>query len=106
MTNLHRLHRPFNQSPWIDNLSRDLINSGRLHSYIDKGIRGMTSNPSILEKAITTSSLYDEQIKRLAYEGLSTEDIYWRVAMDDIKSATQIFLPLWNEPMERMAMSH
>ncbi|HRQ86996.1 MAG TPA: transaldolase family protein, partial [Candidatus Saccharibacteria bacterium] len=97
MTNLHRLHRPFNQSPWLDNLSRDLINSGNLHTYIHKGVRGMTSNPSILEKAITTSSLYDEQIKRLAYEGLSTEDIYWRIAFDDIKSATQAFLPLWNE---------
>src|SRR5690554_6669845 len=97
MTNLHRLHRPFNQSPWIDNLSRDLINSGELHTYINKGIRGMTSNPTILEKAILSSSLYDEQIKRLAYEGLSTEDIYWRIAVDDIKSATQAFLPLWHE---------
>lgn len=97
MTNLHRLHRPFNQSPWIDNLSRDLINSGELHTYINKGIRGMTSNPTILENAILSSSLYDEQIKRLAYEGLSTEDIYWRIVIDDIKSATQIFLPLWNE---------
>jgi transaldolase len=97
MTNLHRLHRPFNQSPWLDNLSRDLINSGKLHNYINQGVRGMTSNPTILENAILSSSLYDEQIKRLAYEGSSTEDIYWRIVIDDIKSATQAFLPLWHE---------
>lgn len=97
MTNLHYLHKPLNQSPWLDNLSRDLINSGKLHQYVENGIRGVTSNPTILEKAITTSSLYDEQIKRLSYEGKSTEDIYWRIVMDDIKSATQILRPVWEE---------
>lgn len=97
MTNLHRLHRPYNQSPWLDNLSRELLRSGDLQNYINKGIRGLTSNPTILEKAILSSELYDAQIKRLAFEGFSTEDIYWQVAMDDIKSAAQAFLPLWNE---------
>lgn len=97
MTNLHFLHKPLNQSPWLDNLSRDLINSGKLHKYVEDGIRGVTSNPTILEKAITSSSLYDEQIKRLAYEGKSTEEIYWRIIIDDIKSATQILLPVWKE---------
>ena len=97
MTNLHRLHKPFNQSPWLDNLSRDLLKSGQLQTYINHGIRGLTSNPTILEQAILSSSLYDEQIKRLAFEGLSTEDIYWKLVIDDIKSATQAFLPIWNE---------
>lgn len=97
MSNLHRLHRPFQQSPWLDNLSRDLIHSGQLHAYVENGIRGVTSNPTILEHAIVNSSLYDEQIKRLAYEGKSTEDIYWRIVIDDIKSATDILLPVWNE---------
>lgn len=97
MTNLHLLHRPHHQSPWLDNLSRDLINSGRLHKYIEDGVRGITSNPTILEKAITSSTLYDEQIKRLAYEGKSNEDIYWRLVMDDIKSATRILMPVWTE---------
>lgn len=97
MSNLHRLHRPFNQSPWLDNLSRDLINSGKLHAYVEDGIRGVTSNPTILEKAILSSSLYDEQIKRLAYENKTTEEIYWKIIMDDIKSATAILLPVWEE---------
>lgn len=97
MTNLHRLHRPYNQSPWLDNLSRELLSSGELHNYIYKGIRGVTSNPTIIANAINSSTLYDEQIKRLAYEGLSTEDIYWKIIIDDIKSACDAFRPVWEE---------
>ncbi len=97
MTHLHRLYRPLRQSPWLDNLSRDLISTGQLHGYIEKGVRGITSNPTILENAIKNSSLYDEQIKRLAYEEKSTEDIYWQIVIDDIKSAAQILLPLWKD---------
>lgn len=97
MSNLHKLYRPLKQSPWLDNLSRDLIHSGQLHSYVEQGIRGVTSNPTILEHAITNSTLYDEQIKRLAFEGKTTEDIYWKIIIDDIKSATDILLPVWNE---------
>lgn len=97
MSNLHKLYRPLKQSPWLDNLSRDLIHSGQLHAYVENGIRGVTSNPTILEHAILNSSLYDEQIKRLAYEDKSTQDIYWRLVIDDIKSATDILRPVWDE---------
>lgn len=97
MSNLHKLHRPFNQSPWLDNLSRDLINSGKLHAYVENGIRGVTSNPTILENAIKSSASYDEQIKRLAFEGKSTEEIYWKIIIDDIKSAAAILQPIWEE---------
>ncbi len=97
MSNLHYLYRPYRQSPWLDNLSRDLIQTGELHAYVDRGIRGATSNPSILEKAISNSTRYDEQIKRLAYEGHSTEEIYWKIVIDDIKSATDIFRNVWDE---------
>lgn len=95
MTNLHRLHRPYGQSPWLDNLSRELLTTGEIYSYIHKGIRGITSNPTIIANAISSSSLYDEQIRRLAYEGLSTEDIYWKVVIDDIKSACDAFNEVW-----------
>lgn len=97
MSNLSRLHQIYHQSPWLDNLSRDLINSGQLHAYVESGIRGVTSNPTILEKAIKDSTSYDEQIKRLAYEGLSTEEIYWKIVIDDIKSATRVLLPVWEQ---------
>lgn len=97
MTNLQKLHNSYQQSPWLDNLSRDLISSGKLQQYIKDGIRGVTSNPTILEKAITSSSLYDEQIRQLASEGRSTEDIYWRIIFDDIRSATKMLEPTWRE---------
>lgn len=97
MTNLHRLHRPYGQSPWLDNLSRELLSSGEIYNYIYKGIRGITSNPTIIANAINSSTLYDEQIKRLAYEGLSTEDIYWKIIIDDIKTACDAFKTTWEE---------
>lgn len=97
MNNLQKLHSTFNQSPWLDNLSRDLLESGRLQQYVNDGIRGLTSNPTILEHAITTSNLYDEQIKSLAHDGLTTEQIYWKIVEQDIKAATALLKPLWDE---------
>ncbi len=97
MNNLQKLHSGFNQSPWLDNLSRDLLQSGRLEQYVKDGIRGLTSNPTILEHAITTSDLYDEQIKSLAHDGLSVEEIYWKIVEQDIKAAAVLLKPLWDE---------
>lgn len=97
MNNLQKLHSDFNQSPWLDNLSRDLLESGRLQQYINDGIRGLTSNPTILEHAITTSTLYDTQIKSLAHDGLTTEQIYWKIVEQDIKAAAALLKPLWDE---------
>lgn len=97
MNNLQKLHSGFNQSPWLDNLSRDLLQSGRLEQYVKDGVRGLTSNPTILEHAITTSDLYDEHIKSLAHDGLSTEEIYWKIVEQDIKAATVLLRPLWEE---------
>lgn len=97
MNNLKQLHEQFNQSPWLDNLSRDLLESGRLQQYVDDGIRGLTSNPTILERAIKNSDLYDEQIRSLAHDGLTTEEIYWKIVEQDIKAATALLKPLWDE---------
>jgi transaldolase len=97
MNNLQKLHAIYNQSPWLDNLSRDLLQSGRLQQYVDDGIRGVTSNPTILENAITHSDLYDEQIKWFAGEGKTTEEIYWSIIEDDIKAATALLRPIWDE---------
>jgi transaldolase len=97
MTNLHTLHTPYQQSPWLDNLSRDLITSGKLQQYIDSGIRGLTSNPTILENAIKSSSAYDEQVKMYANQGLSNEDIFFKIAIEDIRAAAKLFEPIWRE---------
>lgn len=97
MTNLQKLHEKFDQSPWLDNLSRDLLDSGKLQSYIDQGVRGLTSNPTILENAITHSTAYDGQIKTLALQGLSTEEIYWKLVEDDIRAAADMLRPVYDE---------
>jgi transaldolase len=95
MNNLEKLHLQFDQSPWLDNLSRDLIHSGALANYVLGGIRGVTSNPTILEKAILGSNAYDEQIKTLAISGANAESIYWRIIEDDIKEAAALLRPIW-----------
>ena len=97
MNNLQKLHERFNQSAWVDNLSRELISSGKLQTHIDNGIRGLTSNPTILENAITKSSAYDDQIHQLIDKGLSTEQIYWQIVEDDIKAAAALLHPIWVE---------
>lgn len=97
MNNLQLLHTNYNQSPWLDNISRDLLQNGGLAQYLADGVRGVTSNPTILENAIKNSSLYDEQIRELASQGASTEDIYWRIVMDDIKAAAAMLRPLYDE---------
>ena len=97
MNNLEKLHQQFDQSPWLDNLSRDLIHSGKLATYTANGVRGVTSNPTILEKAILSSSAYDTQIKELAGTGADAEAIYWRIIEDDIKEAAALLRPIWDE---------
>lgn len=97
MDNLKKVYDQFGQSPWLDNLSRDILESGRLQQYVDDGIRGLTTNPTILENAIKNSGLYDDQIRSLAHDGLTTEEIYWKVIEQDIKSATTVLKPLWEK---------
>lgn len=97
MTNLHKLHNLHQQSPWLDNLSRDLVNSGKLQQYVNDGIMGLTSNPTILENAIKSSSAYDEQIKQYAEQGLNNEDIFFKLAIEDIRSAAKILEPIWHD---------
>lgn len=97
MNNLQKLHDSFNQSPWLDNLNRELLQSGKLQQYINDGIRGLTSNPTILEHAINGSNLYDEQIRSLAHDGLTSEEIYWKIIEQDIKEAALLLKPLYDQ---------
>lgn len=76
------------QSFWLDNISRELISSGRLRRLIDEdGLKGMTSNPAIFEKAITGSTDYDEDIGLLAAQGRNAVEIYETLAISDIRQA-------------------
>jgi transaldolase len=85
----------FGQSPWYDNLARPLLSGGGLQKLItDDGIRGVTSNPTILDKAIDAGEGYDEQLAACAKAGASIEDTYWSVVVDDIKAATDLLRPV------------
>lgn len=84
------------QSIWYDYIRRSFITSGELKTLIDEGLRGETSNPSILEKAIAGSSDYDDDIRRLVKEDKSIEEIYEALALEDITLAADLFRPLYD----------
>lgn len=92
--NLRRLHDEFGQSPWLDNLRRDALFDGSLSVAIERGVRGLTSNPTIFQKAITTSHLYDEQYSDLVASGSSVEEAYWELVVSDIIGACDRFASL------------
>ena len=87
---LFQLYDDFGQSPWLDNLRREWITSGRLQEWVDSGVRGLTSNPSIFEKAISTSDAYDKQFKDLILSDRSVEEAYWELVITDIAGAANI----------------
>ncbi len=94
MGRLQELHEREGQSPWLDNLRRGFLHSGELQAYVDRGIRGITSNPSIFQKAIADSADYDEQFDALRAEGRSIEEIYWTMVSDDISAALAVLRPV------------
>lgn len=84
------------QSIWLDYISRSLIKTGELKNWVDKGLRGVTSNPSIFEKAINGSSDYDDDIKKLVVKGKSTDEIYEALVINDIAQAADILRSVYD----------
>lgn len=85
------------QSLWLDNITRDLLADGTLRSYIDElGITGLTSNPTIFDHAFRNSDSYDDAIRAGAEEGLPAEDIFFRLAIEDLQDAADLFRPVWD----------
>lgn len=83
------------QSPWYDYITRDLVTSGELARLIaEDGLKGMTSNPTIFEKAIAGSRLYDDDIRRLADEGKPAGEIFEALAVADVRAACDVFRPV------------
>lgn len=97
MTKLHDLYEQQGQSVWIDYIRRQFILDGGLQAAVDDGVRGVTSNPAIFEKAIAHSDDYDEQIQALVVAGKSTEEIYEALAIQDIQQAADILRPVYDE---------
>jgi transaldolase len=84
------------QSIWLDNITRELLNSGTLKRYIDDlSVTGLTSNPTIFDHAIKNSSAYDAAITELLRTGKSGEELFFELALDDITRAAHEFLPTY-----------
>jgi len=83
------------QSIWYDFVSRDFIADGTMKSLVDKGLRGMTSNPTIFEKAISKGTAYDDQIRQLGNDGLSTAEIATQLFITDIRNACDVMRPVY-----------
>jgi transaldolase len=97
MTKLRELYEQQGQSPWLDNLRRGYITEGELQRLVDAGIRGLTSNPTIFQKAIAAGGAYDDQLRALVRRDVSTEDAYWAMVVDDIEAALAILRPVHDE---------
>ncbi len=90
--------KEFGQSIWMDNLARDLIKSGDLKKFIEtRGLRGITSNPAIFEKAIAGNAIYDADIEAGIKAKKSTLEIYESLVFQDIRDACDIFKPIYDE---------
>lgn len=91
----------YGQSIWLDFIEKKLMESGDLQKLIDDdGVRGITSNPAIFEKAISSSSDYDAQIAEVAPQAKSNEEIFFALAIEDIKAAADIFKQVYEEEVE------
>ncbi|MBO0714572.1 MAG: transaldolase [Acidimicrobiales bacterium] len=94
MTKLHDLYLEGGQSPWIDNLMRGWLADGHLAWLVGQGVRGVTSNPTIMAKAIEATGAYDEQF-RAGLDGTTIEQGYWDLVLEDIRGALWVLSPLY-----------
>ena len=96
MTKLQDLYTRGGQSPWLDNLRRDAIRGGELADWVERGVRGVTSNPSIFQKAIDGAAIYDEQFASLIGAGTPVADAYWDLVVTDIEEALAVLRPVYD----------
>src|SRR5207344_1693563 len=86
------------QSLWLDNITRDLLNSGTLKRYIDDlSVTGLTSNPTIFDHAIKNSTAYDAAIRKKLGEGKSGEELFFELAIEDLIRAADMFRPIYDQ---------
>jgi transaldolase len=96
VTKLHDLYEQGGQSPWIDDLRRGYLHDGGLQRLVDRGVRGVTSNPTIMAKAIDGSDDYDSQFSTLISGGASIDSTYWELVLDDIRGALAVLRPVYD----------
>lgn len=98
MTKVQELYDQQKQSVWLDDISRTMLTTGALKRQIeDEGIRGVTSNPTIFEKAIAAGDAYDDQIAQLIREGKSSGEIFEAVEVQDIQQACDLFAGIFRD---------
>jgi transaldolase len=86
------------QSLWLDNITRSLLSSGTLNHYIDElSVTGLTSNPTIFDQAIKNSDDYDDAIRQKVKEGKSPEQVFFELAIDDLRQAADLFRPVYDD---------
>ena len=85
------------QSVWSDFLSRKFVKEGGLKALVDRGVVGVTSNPTIFQAAIADGDAYDDQIRELSTEHDDAKEIFWLLAKDDIRDACDVLRPIWDE---------
>ncbi len=95
-TTIEKLNE-FGQSVWLDNISRSMIDSGKLEKMISLGLRGITSNPSIFDKSIRLTDDYDKKIEELCNSGKSIFDIYDDLTVGDIQDAADILKKVYDQ---------
>ncbi len=96
-TRLQQLYESFGQSAWLDNLDRSWLATGALKTWVDQGVRGVTSNPTIFAKAMAASDVYNDDLTALIKGGASVEEAYWSLVEDDIIAAADVLRPLYDE---------
>ncbi|MEB3827354.1 transaldolase [Phormidium sp. CCY1219] len=95
---LLQIEEQYGQSIWMDNLTRNIIESGELKQLIEsRGLMGLTSNPSIFEKAIVGNEIYDADIEAGIKAGKSVEEIYESLVFEDIRNACDVFRPIYEK---------
>src|SRR5438477_465637 len=85
------------QSLWLDNIRRQLITSGELARLRDEGLTGVTSNPTIFEKAVSGSTDYDEAMVHLVRAGKKPEEMLWQLMVEDVQAAADVFRPVYDK---------
>ena len=95
MTMTKKLH-DLGQSIWLDNITREMLDNGTLKRYVDTlSVTGLTSNPTIFDEAIGNGSAYDAGIRRKAQDGLAGEELFVELALEDLRRAADLFLPVF-----------
>jgi transaldolase len=94
MSKLTDLYARQGQSPWLDNMRRSWITGGELERWVERGVRGITSNPTIFQKAMATGDDYDAQLGEMMDAGRSIEDSYWEMVITDIEAGLRILRPV------------